>query len=55
MGDNTEQPTKKRKFPWQKAYSMVSQKDVEKRIGITMMDLAKIAITPEDMLVKGTV
>ena len=32
---------------------MVSQKGVEKRIGITMMDLAKIAITPEDMLVKA--
>ena len=51
MGD--EQPTKKRKFPWQKAYSKMSRQEIEERIGMTMRRLASTAITVEEMLVQA--
>lgn len=50
---DSEQPTKKRKFPRQKAYSNMSQRDIEERIGMTMGDLASTAITVEEMLVQA--
>ena len=43
---------KKRKLPWKQSYSKTSQIAVEKRIGISMADLASAAISPEDMLVE---
>ncbi|KAF8423502.1 hypothetical protein BGX38DRAFT_1265941 [Terfezia claveryi] len=48
-----EQPTKKRKFPWQKAYSKISRQEIEERIGMTMRRLASTAITVEEMLVQA--
>ena len=48
--DDSEQPTKKRKFSWDKAYSKIPKKEVQKRIGVTLQRLASTAITVEDML-----
>ena len=42
MTGNSEQPTKKRKFPWEKA---LCRPDIEGRIGMTMKRLASTAIT----------
>jgi len=50
MGDEN---TKKRKIPWKTAYSKMPQKDVEERIGISIMQPAEEVITPEDMLFKA--
>ncbi|KAF8430792.1 hypothetical protein BGX38DRAFT_1230931, partial [Terfezia claveryi] len=42
---------KKRKFPWKTSYSsMKSRKDIEKRIGITTLDLYETAIAIKEML-----
>lgn len=48
MGDEN---TKKRKFPWKASYSgTMSTKETEKRIGITMEDLASNIIPIEEMM-----
>ena len=44
---------KKRRIPWQKSYSKMSQEDVEKRIGISMQNLASTAIAPRDMVARS--
>ena len=49
MGDNTTNE-KKRKFPWKTAYSKMSQGEVERRIGISMIGLASEVISPRKML-----
>ncbi|KAF8466159.1 hypothetical protein BDZ91DRAFT_725638 [Kalaharituber pfeilii] len=46
-----EEQAKKRKFPWTKSYSNMSQSDVEQRIGVTMLNLASTITAPKDMLV----
>ena len=45
-----DEPQKKRKFPWAKAYSKMSQQEVEERIGVSMIHLGSTIITPKDML-----
>jgi len=47
MGDEN---TKKRKFPWKASYSTMSTIETEKRIGVTMEDLASNIIPIEEMM-----
>ena len=53
MADDSEQATKKRKYPWEKPYSKVPLKEVEKRIGTTMIKLYHNMISPKNMLVQA--
>jgi len=45
--DDSEQATKKGEYPWEKPYSKVPIKQVEKRIGTTMIELSCKIISPE--------
>jgi len=50
MTDVSKQPSTKRKLPWDKAYSMLTQQEVVKRIGVRFLRLGSTAISVEDML-----